>query len=140
MKNNDKRNATLMKAEGLMKVDFDAKQLAETIKREMEQMPVLTKAELAELYQKAIGFGAEVADKGCWIGLGMFRPDDSEPKQLVQAEGNLTMLALMVAEAMESNPELEKAFLMAVGLKMKFGDMADTTEDNEDEDYNEEEE
>ena len=123
-----------------MKVDFDAKQLAETIKREMEQMPVLTKAELAELYQKAIGFGAEVADKGCWIGLGMFRPDDSEPKQLVQAEGNLTMLALMVAEAMESNPELEKAFLMAVGLKMKFGDMADTTEDNEDEDYNEEEE
>lgn len=129
-KNNDKRNATLIKAEGLMKVDFDAKQVAETIKRKMEQMPVLTKAELAELFQKAIGFGAEVADKGCWIGLGMFRPEDSEPKQLVQAVGNLTMLALMVAEAMESNPELEKAFLMAVGLKMKFSE--DNNEDNED--------
>lgn len=115
-KNNDKKNEPQMK-------------VAETIEKKLEQMPVLTKAELEELKAKAVGFGDEVADKGCWIGLGMFRPEDGKPKMLIQAEGDLTMLALMVSEAMKSNAELEMVFLLAVGMRMKSGE--DNNEDNE---------
>lgn len=111
-------------------LDFDALKMEDVIERKLNELPVLTEAELDGLKAKADAFGYEVAEKGCWMGLGMFRREEGEPKLLVQADGNVTILALMVAEAMEHYPALEDVFLKAVGLKMKYGE--DNNEDNED--------
>lgn len=141
-KNNDKKNETLMKkTENSAQLNFDALELANSIERQLKEQPVLTKAELDELQAKEEAFGHEAAEKGCWIGLGSFRMEGREnPIALVHIHGAVSTLALLVADAMNSHPGLEQAILLAMGLKLKYGNMADTTEDNEDEDNNEEEE
>lgn len=140
-KNNDTKNELLATMKKAVKLNFDALELKNSIERNLDQHPVLTEAELEELNEKADVFASEMADKGCWIGLGSFRVAGKEDQTLlVQASGSVSMLALMVAEAMNCKPWLEQVLLLGVAMKLKFGDMADTTEDNEDEDYNEEEE
>ncbi|EJW90456.1 hypothetical protein EVA_21434 [gut metagenome] len=129
-KNDNTKNETLMKAKKLMKVDFDEKQVAETIEKQLAQMPVLTKAELDELQDMAEAFGSEAEKKGCWIGLGSFRVEGKEhPTALVQASGAMGTLALMVAESMAKSPWLEKVFLLAVGLRMKCSEDNENNED-----------
>lgn len=105
-----KKNELLAKMKKAVKVDFDALELKNSIERNLSVQPVLTEAELEGLKAKADAFGYEVAEKGCWMGLGMFRREEGEPKLLVQADGNVTILALMVAEAMEHYPALEDVF------------------------------
>lgn len=116
-KNEDTKNAEL--------------ELLLSIHQKLNKLPALTEPELEELMDKSEKFGSEMEDKGCWLGLGMFRSETGKPKKLVQAEGSVSTLALMVAEAMVHQPGLEKAFLLAVGLKMKFGDMEDAAEDDD---------
>ena len=142
MKNNDKKIAELAKkTEISVNLNFDALELTNSIERQLKDQPVLTKAELDELNAKAVAFGHEAGEKGCWLGLGSFRMEGREnPIALVHIDGAVSTLALLVADAMNSHPGLEQVFLLAMGLKLKYGNMADTTEDNEDEDNNEEEE
>ena len=131
-KNDDTKNELLAKMKKAVKLDFDALALQESIEQRLKEQPVLTEAELEELKEKADAFGHEAAEKGCWIGLGSFRVEGKEnPIALVQAAGSVSTLALMVAEAMVHQPGLEKAILLAVGLKMKFGDMEDAAEDDD---------
>ncbi len=142
MKNNDMKNDELAKkTENSVKLDFDAKKLAQSIERQLKEKPVLTVAELDELKAKEEAFGHEAAEKGCWIGLGSFRMEGREhPIALVHIDGAVSTLALLVADAMNRHPGFEQAILLAMGLKLKYGNMAVAAEDNEDEDYNEEEE
>ena len=134
-KNDDTKNELLAKMKKAVKLDFDALALKESIEHRLLLQPVLTEAELDELKEKANDFGYEAAEKGCWIGLGSFRVEGKEnPIALVQVVGSVSTLALMVAEAMTHQPGLEKAILLAVGLKMKFGDMEDAAEDDDMED------
>lgn len=131
-KNDDTKNESLAKMKVAVKLDFDALALQESIERALNEQPVLTKAELEELMEKADVFAAEMADKGCWLGLGSLRTEDREdPKVLVQYSGAVSTLALMVSEAMNCNPGLERVLLLAVALKMKFGDAAEAAEDGQ---------
>ena len=134
MKNNDMKNDELAKkTEDSVKLDFDAKKLAQSIERQLKELPVLTKAELDELQAKEEAFGREAAEKGCWIGLGSFRMEGREhPIALVHIDGAVSTLALLVADAMNRHPRFEQAILLAMGLKLKYGNMADTTEDEDD--------
>lgn len=128
-----KKNELLAKMKKAVKVDFDALELKNSIERNLSVQPVLTEAELEELKEKADAFGHEAAEKGCWIGLGSFRVEGKEnPIALVQAAGSVSTLALMVAEAMNCNPGLEKVFLLALALKNSMDKQAET-EDNEEE-------
>lgn len=130
-KNDDTKNELLAKMKKTVKLDFDAKKLAQSIERHLKEQPVLTEAELDELNEKADAFGHEAAEKGCWMGLGSFRVEGKEnPIALVQAAGSVSTLALMVAEAMTHQPGLEKAFLLAMGLKLKYGNMAAEAEED----------
>lgn len=128
-----KKNELLAKMKKAVKVDFDALELKNSIERNLSVQPVLTEAELEELKEKADVFASEVADKGCWLGLGSFRTEDREdPRVLLQVSGSVSTLALMVAEAMNCNPGLEKVFLLALALKNSMDKQAET-EDNEEE-------
>lgn len=141
-KNNDTKIAELAKkTEKSVAIEFDDLEVIKSVERRLNELPVLTKAELDELNAKAKVFADEAAAKGCWIGLGSFHLEGSGiPAMLVQASGSASMLALLMAGAMSSDPGLEQAFMLAVGLRIKHGGMTDATEDNEDEDDNVEEE
>lgn len=123
MKNNDKKNETLMKAKKLLKVDFDEQKVAETIANSLAQMPVLTEEEAYELDKQLDMLTTSMVERGCWLGLSMFRKNGVEkPQRAVSVNGNVATLALMVSEAMDEYPYLEKAFLLAVGMRMKYGE------------------
>lgn len=142
MKNNDTKIAELTKkSEKSVAIEFDDLKLIKQVERKLNELPVLTEAELDELKEKAEVFAAEMAGKGCWIGMGMFHKEGSDiPADLVHASGSVSTLALLMAGAMSGDPALEQAFMLAVGLRIKHGGMTYATEDNEDEDNNEEEE
>lgn len=124
-KNDDTKNELLAKMKKTVKLDFDAKKLAQSIERQLKEQPVLTEAELDELKEKADAFGHEAAEKGCWIGLGSFRMEGREcPVALVHIDGAVSTLALLVADAMNRNPGFEQTILLAMGLKLKYGNMA----------------
>lgn len=131
-KNNDTKNDALAKKTKTVELELDELELIKQVERRLNELPVLTEAELDELKAKADVFAAETSAKGCWIGLGSFRQEGREfPIDLVQASGNVSMLALLVAEAMSSNPGLEQAFMLAVCLRMKHGGMADAAEEDD---------
>ncbi len=131
-KNDDTKNELLAKMKKAVKLDFDALALWESIEQRLKEQPVLTEAELEELKEKADAFGYEAAENGCWIGLGSFRVEGKEnPIALVQAAGSVSTLALMVAEAMTHQPALEKAFMLAVGLRIKHGGMTAEAEEDD---------
>lgn len=135
-KNEDTKNAELAKkTEKLVAIEFDDLEVIKSVERRLNELPVLTKAELDELNAKAKVFADEAAAKGCWIGLGSFHLEGSGiPAMLVQASGSASMLALLVAGAMSSDPGLEQAFMLAVGLRIKHGNMAAEAEDDDMED------
>lgn len=132
-KNNDKKNETLMK------VNLDVNNVSEAIVRGINQLPILTEAEVDELREASNDMLNRMVDKGCWLGLGFVRNADQDLSLLSAAHGNFSTLALMVAEAMDEDPVLEKVLQLALALK-KSRDKQAETEDNEDEDNNEEEE
>lgn len=130
-KNNDKKNETLMKV-NLNEMLGGAVVCA-------DNLPILTEAEVDELREATDGMMQRMTEKGCWIGLGFVRTADQDLGLLSAVHGNFPTLAMMVSEAMDESPVLEKVFLLALALK-KSMDKMDETEDSEDEDYNEEEE
>lgn len=134
-KNNDKRNETLMKADLNLNMD----DVAEAMVQAVNKLPILTEAEVDELREASEGMMNRMEGKGCWIGLGLVRKADRDPSLLSAVYGNFSTLARMVAEALDKDPVLEKVFLVALALKKIMDKMAET-EDNEDEDNNEEEE
>ena len=122
-----------------LQVSLNLNDVAEAMERAINQLPILTEAEVDELREATDGMLQRMVDKGCWLGLGFVRKAEQDLGLLSAVHGNFSTLALMVAEAMDEDPVLEKVFLMALALK-KSRDKMDETEDNEDEDYNEEEE
>ena len=131
-KNNDTKNETLMKV-NLNDMVGGAVVCA-------DNLPILTEAEYDELREASEDMMNRMADKGCcWLGLGLVRKAERDLSLLSAAHGNFSTLALMVAEAMDEDPVLEKVLLLALALK-KGRDKQAETEDNEDEDNNEEEE
>ena len=136
-KNNDMNAKKVMRQK--LQVNLDMNEVAETILKAINQLPILTEAEVDELRDASKDMVNRMVDKGCWLGLGFVRKADQDLGLLSAAHGNFSTLALMVAEAMDEDPVLEKVLLMALALK-KVRDKMDETEDNEDEDYNEEEE
>lgn len=133
-KNNDMNAKKVMRQK--LQVNLDMNEVAEAMERAINQLPILTEAEVDELRDASNDMLNRMVDKGCWLGLGFVRKADQDLGLLSAAHGNFSTLALMVAEAMDEDPVLEKVFLMALGLKMKFSE--DNNEDNED--NNEEEE
>lgn len=122
-----------------LQVNLDMNELADAMERAINQLPILTEAEVDELVDASNDMLNRMVDKGCWLGLGFVRKADQDLGLLSAAHGNFSTLALMVAEAMDEDPVLEKVLLMALALN-KSREKMDETEDNEDEDYNEEEE
>lgn len=122
-----------------LQVNLNMNDVAKAMERAINQLPILTEAEVDELRDATDGMMNRMVDKGCWLGLGFVRNADQDLSLLSAAHGNFSTLALMVAEAMDEDPVLEKVLLLALALK-KSMDKMDETEDNEDEDYNEEEE
>ena len=122
-----------------LQVNLNLNDVAETMERAINQLPILTEAEVDELREASKDMVNRMVDKGCWLVLGFVRKADQDLGILSAAHGNFSTLALMVAEAMDEDPVLEKVLLLAHALK-KGRDKMDETEDNEDEDYNEEEE
>lgn len=122
-----------------LQVNLDMNDVAEAMERAINQLPILTEAEVDELRDASKDMVNRMVDKGCWLGLGFVRKADQDLGLLSAVHGNFPTLALMVAEAMDEDPVLEKVILLALALK-KGMDKMDETEDNEDEDYNEEEE
>ena len=124
-----------------LQVNLNLNDVAEAMERAINQLPILTEAEVDELREATNDTLNRMVDKGCWLGLGFVRKADQDLGLLSAAHGNFSTLALMVAEAMDEDPVLEKVILLALALKKgKSMDKMDETEDNEDEDYNEEEE
>ena len=136
-KNNDMNAKKLMQQK--LQVNLDINEVADAMVRAVEKLPILTEAEVDELRDASKDMLNRMVDKGCWLGLGFVRKADQDLSLLSAAHGNFSTLALMVAEAMDEDPVLEKVLLLALALK-KSRDKMDETEDNEDEDYNEEEE
>ena len=136
-KNNDMNAKKVMRQK--LKVNLNLNDVAEAMEREINQLPILTEAEVDELREASNDTLNRMVDKGCWIGLGFVRKADQDLGLLSAAHGNFSTLALMVAEAMDEDPVLEKVLLLALALK-KGRDKMDETEDSEDEDNNEEEE
>lgn len=134
-KNNDMNAKKVMRQK--LQVNLNMNDVAKAMERAINQLPILTEAEIDELRDAAHGMMNRMVDEGCWLGLGFVRNADQNLSLLSAAHGNFSTLALMVAEAMDEDPVLEKVFLMALALK-KGKDKMDETEDNEDEDYNEE--
>lgn len=122
-----------------LQVNLDLNDVAEAMERAINQLPILTEAEVDELREASKDMVNRMVDKGCWLGLGFVRKADQDLSLLSAVHGNFSTLALMVAEAMDEDPVLEKVLLLALALK-KSREKMDETEDNEDEDYNEEEE
>lgn len=132
-KNNDKKNETLMKV-NLNDMVGGAVVCA-------DNLPILTEAEYDELREASEDMMNRMADKGCcWLGLGLVRKAERDLSQLEAVHGNVGTLARMVAEAMNSNPGLEKVFLLAFAMKRSMYKQAETEDNEDDEDYNEEEE
>lgn len=131
-KNDDTKIAELAKkTEKSVAIEFDDLEVIKSVERRLNELPVLTKAELDELNAKAKVFADEAAAKGCWIGLGSFHLEGSGiPAMLVQASGSASMLALLMAGAMSSDPGLEQAFMLAVGLRIKHGGMTAEAEED----------
>lgn len=117
-KNDDTKNAEL--------------ELLLSIHQKLNKLPALTEPELEELMDKSEKFGSEMEDKGCWLGLGMFRSETGKPKKLVQAEGFVGGIALMVAEAMDSEPVLARAFELAMFMRLAAKYDADKAEAEDD--------
>lgn len=136
-KNNDMNAKKVMRQK--LQVNLNLNDVAEAMERAINQLPILTEAEVDELRDASNDMLNRMVDKGCWLGLGFVRNADQDLSLLSAAHGNFSTLALMVAEAMDEDPVLEKVILLALALK-KGMDKMDETEDNEDEDYNEEEE
>ena len=136
-KNNDMNAKKVMRQK--LQVNLNLNDVAEAMERAINQLPILTEAEVDELREASNDTLNRMVDKGCWLGLGFVRKADQDLSLLSAAHGNFSTLALMVAEAMDEDPVLEKVILLALALK-KGMDKMDETEDNEDEDYNEEEE
>lgn len=122
-----------------LQVNLNMNDVAEAMERAINQLPILTEAEVDELLDASNDMLNRMVDKGCWLGLGFVRKADQDLSLLSAAHGNFSTLALMVAEAMDEDPVLEKVLLMALALN-KSREKMDETEDSEDEDYNEEEE
>lgn len=122
-----------------LQVNLNLNDVAEAMERAINQLPILTEAEVDELRDASKDMVNRMVDKGCWLGLGFVRKADQDLGLLSAVHGNFPTLALMVAEAMDEDPVLEKVLLMALALN-KSRDKMDETEDNEDEDNNEEEE
>ena len=136
-KNNDMNAKKVMRQK--LQVNLDMNEVAETMLKAINQLPILTEAEVDELRDASKDMVNRMVDKGCWLGLGFVRKADQDLGLLSAVHGNFPTLALMVAEAMDEDPVLEKVLLLALALK-KGRDKMDETEDSEDEDYNEEEE
>ena len=136
-KNNDMNAKKVMRQK--LQVNLNLNDVAEAMERAINQLPILTEAEVDELREASNDTLNRMVDKGCWIGLGFVRKADQDLGLLSAAHGNFSTLALMVAEAMDEDPVLEKVLLLALALK-KGRDKMDETEDSEDEDNNEEEE
>lgn len=136
-KNNDMNAKKLMRQK--LQVNLNLNDVAKAMERAINQLPILTEAEVDELREASNDMLNRMVDKGCWLGLGFVRNANQDLSLLSAAHGNFSTLALMVAEAMDEDPVLEKVLLLALALK-KGRDKMDETEDNEDEDYNEEEE
>lgn len=122
-----------------LQVNLDLNEVSETMARAINQLPILTAEEVDELQEAAHGMMMRMEDKGCWLGLGFVRKSDRDLSNMASVHGSFSTLALMVAEAMDNDPMLEKVFLLALALKKSMGKM-DETEDNEDNNNNEEEE
>lgn len=122
-----------------LQVNLNMNDVAEAMERAINQLPILTEAEVDELRDASKDMLNRMVDKGCWLGLGFVRNADQDLSLLSAAHGNFSTLALMVADAMDEDPVLEKVLLLALALK-KSRDKQAETEDNEDEDNNEEEE
>lgn len=120
-----------------LQVNLNMNDVAEAMERAINQLPILTEAEVDELRDASNDMLNRMVDKGCWLGLGFVRNADQDLSLLSAAHGNFSTLALMVAEAMDEDPVLEKVLLLALALN-KSRDKMDETEDSEDEDYNEE--
>lgn len=120
-----------------LQVNLNLTDVAEAMERAINQLPILTEAEVDELRDASNDMLNRMVDKGCWLGLGFVRNADQDLSLLSAAHGNFSTLALMVAEAMDEDPVLEKVLLMALALN-KSREKMDETEDSEDEDYNEE--
>lgn len=120
-----------------LQVNLDMNDVAKAMELAMNQLPILTEAEVDELWDASEDMLNRMVDKGCWLGLGFVRNADQDLSLLSAVHGNFPTLALMVAEAMDDDPVLEKVLLLALALK-KSKDKMDETEDSEDEDYNEE--
>lgn len=129
-KNNDMNAKKVMRQK--LQVNLNLNEVAETMLKAINQLPILTEAEVDELREATDGMMNRMAEKGCWIGLGFVRKADQDLGLLSAAHGNFSTLALMVAEAMDEDPVLEKVLLLALALKKSMGKM-DETEDNEDE-------
>lgn len=136
-KNNDMNAKKLMQQK--LQVNLNLNDVDKAMERAINQLPILTEAEVDELRDASEDMVNRMVDKGCWLGLGFVRNADQDLSLLSAAHGNFSTLALMVAEAMDEDPVLEKVLLLALALKKRM-DKMDETEDNEDEDYNEEEE
>lgn len=122
-----------------LQANLDMNDVAEAMERAINQLPILTEAEVDELWDASNDMLNRMVDKGCWLGLGFVRNADQDLSLLSAAHGNFSTLAMMVADAMDEDPVLEKVLLLALALK-KSRDKQAETEDNEDEDNNEEEE
>lgn len=122
-----------------LQVNLNLNDVAEAMERAINQLPILTEAEVDELREASKDMVNRMVDKGCWLGLGFVRNADQDLSLLSAVHGNFPTLALMVAEAMDKDPVLDKVLLLALALKKGMDKMAET-EDNEDEDNNEEEE
>lgn len=138
LKNKNDMNAKKVMRQKLQ-VNLNMNDVAKAMERAINQLPILTEAEIDELQEAAHGMMMRMEDKGCWIGLGFVCNADQGLSLLSAVHGNFSTLALMVAEAMDDDPVLEKVLLLALALK-KGKDKMNETEDNEDEDNNEEEE
>ena len=138
MKKNNNMNAKKVMRQKLQ-VNLNLNDVAEAMERAINQLPILTEAEVDELRDATDGMMQRMTEKGCWIGLGFVRTADQDLGLLSAVHGNFPTLAMMVSEAMDESPVLEKVLLLALALK-KSRDKMDETEDSEDEDYNEEEE
>ena len=121
-----------------LQVNLNLNEVAETMLKAINQLPILTEAEYNELREASEDMMNRMADKGCcWLGLGRVRKAERDLVQLEAVHGNVGTLARMVAEAMNCNPGLEKVFLLAFAMNRSMDKQAET-EDNED--NNEEEE
>lgn len=115
-----------------LQVNLDLNDVVEAMERAINQLPILTEAEVDELREASKDMVNRMVDKGCWLGLGFVRNADQDLSLLSAAHGNFSTLALMVAEAMDEDPVLEKVLLLALALN-KSRDKMDETEDNEEE-------